>query len=74
MLEPRTLLSTFQVTNTNDSGSGSLRSEISQAKNGDTIDFAPSLFGGGQQQTITLTSGTLNITTNVSILGPAPTC
>jgi len=70
MLEPRTLLSTFQVTNTNDSGSGSLRSEISQAKNGDTIDFAPSLFGGGQQQTITLTSGTLNITTNVSILGP----
>ncbi len=70
VLEPRTLLSTFTVTNTNDSGSGSLRYEISQAKNGDMINFASSLFGGGQHETITLTSGPLNITTNVTIEGP----
>jgi fibronectin-binding autotransporter adhesin len=71
VLEPRTMLSTFQVTNTNDSGTGSLRYELSQAADGDTINFASSLFSGGQHQSITLTSGPLDITKNVSIQGPA---
>src|SRR5262245_45954664 len=69
VLEDRTMLSTFQVTNTNDSGTGSLRYELSQAGNGDTITFS-SLFNSAQ--TITLTSGALNITTSVYIQGPAP--
>ena len=70
MLEPRTMLATLTVSNLNDGGSGSLRGAIGQAKNGDTIDFASSLFGGGQHQTITLTSGALNIATDVTIYGP----
>ncbi len=69
VLEPRTMLSTIVVTNTNDSGSGSLRSAIGQAGNNE-ITFAPSLFSGNKHQTITLTSGALNITNNVSIQGP----
>src|SRR5262249_45724924 len=67
VLEERTMLSTFQVTNANDSGSGSLRYEIGQAGNGDTITFS-SLFNSAQ--TITLTSGPLNVTNDVTIQGP----
>jgi predicted outer membrane repeat protein len=51
--------STLTVTNNLDSGRGSLRYEIGKAHSGDTIVFAPSLDG----QTITLTSGELDITT-----------
>ena len=54
------------VTNTNDSGAGSLRAAIAAAANGDTIDFAPALNG----QTITLTSGALTITQSLTISGP----
>lgn len=46
------------VTNTNDSGAGSLRAAIAAATAGDTIQFDPSLNG----KTITLTSGELDIT------------
>lgn len=46
------------VTNTDDSGSGSLRDAIAAATNGETIDFDPTLNG----TTITLTSGQLAIT------------
>ena len=47
-LEDRTTPTTFTVSNANDSGPGSLRSEIALATadgQQDTIDFAPSLAG-----------------------------
>jgi hypothetical protein len=57
------------VTNTNDSGAGSLRAAIVAANGapspGGTIDFAPGLSG-----TITLTTGVLPITQSVTIAGP----
>lgn len=65
-LEGRVVLSTLTVTNALDSGKGSLRYEIAHASRNSTIDFAPSLAG----QTITLTSGELDITTGVTIKGP----
>src|SRR5579875_644849 len=64
-LEDRLCLSTLTVTNTNDSGAGSLRAALAAAQNGDTINFAPSLEG----QTIALTSGQVNITKNITITG-----
>ena len=57
LLESRALLSTLTVTNTNDSGKGSLRDEVAQAKASDTIAFASGLQGN----TITLTSGPITI-------------
>src|SRR5262245_26566383 len=63
LLEDRTLPSTFLVTNLNDSGAGSLRAGI--ASGDDTITFARGLHG-----TITLTSGQLDVTSSVTILGP----
>jgi hypothetical protein len=65
-LEDRRLLSTLTVRNINDSGSGSLRAAITKANSGDTIVFAPKLDG----QTITLTSGELQLTKNLTIQGP----
>src|SRR5262249_36946140 len=56
-LEERTVLSTLTVLNNLDKGAGSLRDTITNAKDGDTIVFAPSLTG----QTITLTSDQLTI-------------
>jgi hypothetical protein len=53
------------VTNTNDSGRGSLRQAIADAPAGDTISFAPGVTGA-----ITLTSGAINLTKNVTIQGP----
>lgn len=56
------------VTNLNDSGPGSLRDAIEEANihpGDDTITFDPGLSG-----TITLTSGALIITDDVSIIGP----
>jgi hypothetical protein len=64
-MEGRTLLSTFTVTNNNDSGTGSLRALIAAAASGDTIDFSSKLKG----ETITLTSGELLITDSVTIDG-----
>lgn len=54
------------VTNTNDSGPGSLRDALAAANNGDTID-ATGLAGA-----ILLTSGELQITHSVTIIGPGP--
>src|SRR5262245_12282964 len=53
------------VTNTNDSGPGSLRQALTSANDGDTINFAVT-------GTITLTSGGLPMTKNITISGPGP--
>jgi len=67
-LEGRVLLSTYMVSNLNDSGAGSLRDDI-QMSNGtggaNSITFAPGLSG-----TITLTSGQLEISSDLTITGP----
>src|SRR6267142_797265 len=54
---------TITVTNTNDRGPGSLRQALANANNGDRINFAVT-------GTITLTSGGLPVTDNVTISGP----
>src|SRR6266850_2454279 len=56
---------TVTVTNTNDSGPGSLRQALTAANDGDTINFAVT-------GTITLTSGGLPINKNITISGPGP--
>ena len=66
-LEARWVPSTLTVTNTLDSGRGSLRAEIAAVKSSkDTIVFAPGLSG----QTIQLTSGELHVTQSLTIQGP----
>src|SRR6476620_6140435 len=57
---------TITVTNTNDSGPGSLRQALADAKDGDTINFDVSLKG----QTIALSSGELVIDKSITITGP----
>jgi hypothetical protein len=54
---------TITVTNTNDSGPGSLRQALADANDGDTITFAVT-------GTITLTSGELLVNKNITISGP----
>jgi hypothetical protein len=56
------------VTNTNDSGPGSLRQALAGADDGDTVSFATALDG----QTVTLTSAELVIDKNITISGPSP--
>ncbi|MHC5856139.1 Calx-beta domain-containing protein [Nostoc sp.] len=64
---------TYIVTNTNDSGAGSLRQAIINANNDpgiETILFdTTGIFGDATPDTITLTSGELNITEGVIIQG-----
>ena len=65
VLEDRTLLSVLTVLNNADSGAGSLRDTIAAASSGDTIVFDPSL----AYQTITLSSGPLALSSNLTIDG-----
>src|SRR5215469_279990 len=58
------LATTIVVTNTNDSGTGSLRDALAIANDGDTIDAT------GVSGTILLTSDELQITHSVTINGP----
>src|SRR6478736_9790205 len=55
---------TITVTNTNDSGPGSLRQAVADANDGDTIEFAVT-------GTIGLTTGELLVAKNITISGPA---
>jgi predicted outer membrane repeat protein len=54
------------VTNTNDSGSGSLRQALADANDGDAINFDPALNG----QAIGITSAELVIDKSITISGP----
>src|SRR6266498_5452382 len=56
---------TITVTNTNDSGPGSLRQALAIANDGDTITFAVT-------GTIGLTSGELLVDKSITISGPGP--
>src|ERR1043166_3440871 len=56
---------TITVTNTNDSGPGSLRQALIDANNGDTINFDSSLKG----EAVPLTSAELAINKNITING-----
>jgi hypothetical protein len=75
VLEPRCLLSSFVVANTNDAGAGSLRDAIAQATahlGDDTITFDPTVFA--TPQIIFLTSGELLLSHSsgqTTISGPA---
>src|SRR4051812_35106425 len=67
-LSPYAAAATFTVTNLNDSGAGSLRAAIvsaNTAAGADTVTFQSGLTG-----TITLTSGEIAITDDVTITGP----
>ncbi|MCT7950523.1 DUF4347 domain-containing protein [Ancylothrix sp. C2] len=59
------ILAIITVSNTGDSGAGSLRQAIADAQAGDTIQFASNLAG----QTITLTSQQLTVNKNLIIDG-----
>src|SRR5262249_39973834 len=75
VLEGRDVPSALKVTNTADSGPGSLRYEIAQAQSNDTIVFDFGRHGNinfnNYPHTITLTSGELIINKNLTIRGPA---
>jgi hypothetical protein len=62
-ISPPPLANVVTVTNTNDSGPGSLRQALMIANDGDTITFTVS-------GTITLTSGGLLVAKNVTVSGP----
>jgi CSLREA domain-containing protein len=60
-----TQAATITVSNTNDSGTGSLRQALADANDGDTIDFSVTT-----PATITLTSGQVTVGKSVTISGP----
>ncbi len=61
----------FTVTNTNNSGTGSLRSALEAASGAGTgwVSFDPAVFGSSPQ-TITLTGGQIVITGHINIVAP----
>lgn len=68
LLGVATHAATLSVTNSADSGAGSLRQAIVDAGSGDTITFDAALNGS----VITLTSGQLSINKSLTIQGPGP--
>lgn len=58
---------THSVTNTNDSGPGSLRAQIAACQENDTVNFSPSLFGSGN--TTIILQSEIVITTSICIEG-----
>jgi hypothetical protein len=68
-LEDRLLLSTYLVTNTNDSGDGSLRQAIINVNNGSGGDLIAFDIDGGGVQTIQLLSALPTLTQSVTIDG-----
>lgn len=60
---------TFTVTNCNDSGTGSLRLAVASAASGDSVNFSSSL-SPCTADTVTLTSGPIEIAQNLTITGP----
>jgi len=83
LLTSSTLATTFTVTSTNDSGAGSLRQALADAKADSTATVAAphqivfntdrnnGIDFGASQQVIRLTSGQLTIGTNVNVSGPS---
>ena len=65
LLSPSPVFGDIPVTNTNDSGAGSLRAAIETAAPGDTI-----VFSLNYPAIINLTSGSLLINTDITIAGP----
>ena len=68
VLEGRALPSTFTVLNLADSGAGSLRQAILDAEANPGADVVA--FAKGVKGTITLTSGELGITSDLTVSGP----
>src|SRR4029079_8818494 len=64
--QPQT--TTITVTNTNDSGPGSLRQALIDVPDGGTVQFSAALNG----QTITLTTAELVISKSIYVIGPGP--
>ena len=62
----------YVVTNTNDSGSGSLRAAVGYANSqaGTTVTFDPAAFPAGATQTITLTTGEIDVTQGLTLTAP----
>ena len=60
------------VANTADAGTGSLRQAIADACGGGTITFDPAFFDINIPRTITLTSGELTPSVDMTITGPGP--
>ncbi len=67
---PEGAAATFQVTNLNDAGAGSLRDAIAQANGAAGADVVT--FQAGLTGTIPLTTGQLKITDSLTITGPGP--
>jgi Domain of unknown function (DUF4347) len=66
------VLATFNVTNRNDFGAGSMRDAISKANSApgaDTIEFTASFFKDAVPDVITLATGELNISSDITING-----
>jgi Domain of unknown function (DUF4347) len=66
------VLATFSVTNISDSGAGSLRAAISSANTtvgADVINFTGSIFKDAIPDVITLTTGQLTISSDITITG-----